>query len=397
MTSVTEQYEAYPYPARDPADEKRRLIVGSPSTPIEIDHFIFGGQRDWSKPIKILVAGGGTGDALIQMAQILTTLKKPYEITYLDLSVAARNIAEARAKMRGLTGITFVTGSLLDAPDHGTFDYIDCCGVLHHLPDPDAGFGALRAALAVGGGIGMMVYAPLGRSGVYPLQAAFGTLFDGMPAVEKLAAARALFQKVPAEHPFRANNLLGDHNASDAGFFDLLLHSQDRAYTVTDLLAAIDQADLELVSFLQPGLYNLSRLTPVPAHLSAAQSMAVAEQLRGTMKTHVCYVTAKGAGKHPADGTKMTAVPHLLGAPAAKIAQRVAAGKGLNLTVANEKMNLMLPRETAVVIEMVNGKRNLADIARARKLDPVRFSKLWKLVDTAFGDWGLIYYSAIQK
>ena len=73
MSKVTEQYEAFPYPDRDPADEKTRLIRGSPSSPVEIDHYLFAGQRDWSKPLRALVAGGGTGDALIQLAQMLTS------------------------------------------------------------------------------------------------------------------------------------------------------------------------------------------------------------------------------------------------------------------------------------------------------------------------------------
>src|SRR6056297_2647844 len=69
VSEVRAQYEAYPYPARDPAEEKKRLITGSPSHVLEVDHFVFEGARDWSKPLRVLVAGGGTGDALIQLAQ----------------------------------------------------------------------------------------------------------------------------------------------------------------------------------------------------------------------------------------------------------------------------------------------------------------------------------------
>jgi len=189
MNDVQSQYEAYPYPARDPLDEAKRLIMGSPSHPLEMDHYLFGGMRDWSKPLRALFAGGGTGDGLIQLASLLTKAGKPYDITYLDLSSASRATAEARAKQRSLKGITFLTGSLLDAPNLGLFDYIDCCGVLHHLPDPAAGFGALRAALAKGGGMGMMMYAPYGRSGVYPLQE--GVVGHGLE-LERLLHACAL-------------------------------------------------------------------------------------------------------------------------------------------------------------------------------------------------------------
>ena len=37
--AVRAQYEAYPYPARDPGDEAQRLITGSPSHLLEIEHF----------------------------------------------------------------------------------------------------------------------------------------------------------------------------------------------------------------------------------------------------------------------------------------------------------------------------------------------------------------------
>ena len=44
MNDVINQYDAYPYPERKPEDERKRLIVGSPSHPLEIDHFCFKGN-----------------------------------------------------------------------------------------------------------------------------------------------------------------------------------------------------------------------------------------------------------------------------------------------------------------------------------------------------------------
>jgi len=51
-----------------------------------------------------------------------------------------------------------------------TFDQIVCTGVLHHLPDPDAGLRALRGVLNADGAMHLMVYAPYGRTGIYMLQ-----------------------------------------------------------------------------------------------------------------------------------------------------------------------------------------------------------------------------------
>ena len=142
---VRDQYEAYPYPERDPADEAKRLISGSPSDLHEINHYVFGGRLDTAKPFRALVAGGGTGDGTIMLAQMLAWRDSPAEIVYLDLSEAALEVTRARAAARGLANLRFVRGSLLDLPNLGlgAFDYIDCCGVLHHLPEPAAGLAIL--------------------------------------------------------------------------------------------------------------------------------------------------------------------------------------------------------------------------------------------------------------
>ncbi|MBT3495074.1 MAG: class I SAM-dependent methyltransferase, partial [Rhodospirillaceae bacterium] len=63
---VQAQYEAYPYPAREPGDEAHRLITGSPSHILEIEHFVFAGGR--AGDLRALVAGGGTGDGAIMLA-----------------------------------------------------------------------------------------------------------------------------------------------------------------------------------------------------------------------------------------------------------------------------------------------------------------------------------------
>ena len=52
--AVKQQDDVYPHPARDPANEMDELMISSPSHPLEIDHFIFGGKRDWSQPTRIL-------------------------------------------------------------------------------------------------------------------------------------------------------------------------------------------------------------------------------------------------------------------------------------------------------------------------------------------------------
>ena len=75
---VRDQYEAYPYPARDPKDEGKRLIAGSPSNLAEIDHYVFAGRGEFAKPFRALVAGGDTSShAARQLGLSALTLATP--------------------------------------------------------------------------------------------------------------------------------------------------------------------------------------------------------------------------------------------------------------------------------------------------------------------------------
>jgi len=394
MSDIKEQYEAYPYPERDPKDEKKRLITGSPSHPLELDHHLFGGQRDWSGTTRILVAGGGTGDALIQLAQVLTSARRYYEITYIDLSTASRKIAEARAKMRGLSGITFITGSLLDAAQYGPFDYIDCCGVLHHLPEPQKGFDALAAALKPDGGIGLMVYAPYGRSGVYPLQEAFGALTKGLPPQEQLARAKSMFKALPDGHPFKRNPHLVDHNQSDAGFYDLLLHSQDRPYTIDQLAASLDAAGLAFAGVPQSYLYDLSRFTTPPEDMDIMTTMALAEKLDGTIKTHVVYARSVGAAPQVA-GQNDRAVAHLKGVSGVAMAQAVAANGQIPVTLSGVKHIVALPKQAASILAGIDGCRDIAALRAGAGLDPMAWAATWPKTSRSLEQFGLLLYSRL--
>lgn len=398
MSQVAEQYEAYPYPARDPADEGRRLITGSPSHPLEMDHFLWGGQRDWSRPLRALVAGGGTGDALIQLAAVLKAAGRPYEITYVDLSRAARNIAEARARVRKLDGITFVTASLLDAPDLGRFDYIDCCGVLHHLPDPQAGFDALAAALAPGGGMGLMVYAPYGRSGVYPLQEAFGTMTRGMTPEARLKLARAVYAGLPEGHPFRRNPHLVDHEQGDAGFYDLLLHSQDRPFSIGELLDSLARAGLAYAGAPMAALYDPARFMPEGADslvdLDEGERMGIAEKLDGTIKTHVIYAVRQGQTPTKAGATP-DAVPHLKGVAGPDLARQVERKGEVSLTRGAVKTTLAIGRAAAPLLARIDGRRSLAQIATEVRMDNFAFNALWRPVERALVGQGVLLYSRL--
>src|SRR3989440_2987619 len=171
LQSVKDQYEAYPYPLRNPEDEKMRLENSWHDFLEVINFYCFKGKQNFSGPFRALVAGGGTGDQTIFLAEQLRYNRRA-EIVHLDFSEKCNEIAKRRAEVRKLVNITWVHGSVLDLTSLklGPFDYINCVGVLHHLEDPKAGLQALRSVLKDGGAMSLMLYGKYGRTGVYQLQ-----------------------------------------------------------------------------------------------------------------------------------------------------------------------------------------------------------------------------------
>lgn len=393
MTDATDarlaaQYEAYPYPARDPADEAKRLVIGSPSHLREIDHWVFGARRPASQPLRALVAGGGTGDGAVMLAQQLVRAGRPGHVTYLDRSAAAMAVARARAAARGLE-VAFHAGSLLDLAGSGLgpFDYIDCCGVLHHLPDPAAGLAALLSVLAPGGGLGLMVYAPHGRTGVYMLQDALALLAPGgEPPATRLDTARRMMRHLPDSAWLARNTLFADHlTGGDAGLYDLLLNPRDRAYDVPALHALLHGAGLAATCWMEPMRYDPAvylpdaRLRARIATLGPVERAALAEALCGNMSTHVVYATRAADAPAAPDGTAPAAVPVMREMDGAELARHIRPDGTLPILFDGLRVPVPLPPLAPAMLALVDGQRSVGAIgeALAGRVPPPAFAKAW--------------------
>ncbi|MBL6952238.1 MAG: class I SAM-dependent methyltransferase [Alphaproteobacteria bacterium] len=372
--TVRAQYEAYPYPARDPADEAHRLITGSPSHILEIEHFVFAGGRAGN--LRALVAGGGTGDGAIMLAQQLAD-RGAGTVTYLDMSAASLAVAKGRAEARGLGNISFHHGSLLDLPGLGwaPFDYIDCCGVLHHLDAPEAGLAALVSVLAEHGGLGLMLYGELGRTGVYPAQRAIARLAAAPTAApptapERLALARRLVEALPVGNWLKRNDYLSDHLAGDdAGFYDLLLHSRDRAYLVGEIVDMAAAAGLSISGFLPAGAYDPGHYLDDPdlrdraAALPQQERWALAEELSGAMKTHVFYAVRPGNEQSgAAQGFAPAMVPVLHEIAPDRLAASLAKAPRLTATLGGVERQFQVCDGAAAMVALIDGRRSLRQI-----------------------------------
>ena len=387
---LAEQYETYPYPRRDPRDEAKRLVVGSPGHLLEVDYWVFGATRPAARTLNVLVAGGGTGDATIMLAQQLATAGRPGAVTWLDRSGPALKIAQARAAARGLTNIAWQQRSLLDLPASGLgpFDYIDCCGVLHHLPDPAAGLRALLSVLAPGGGLGLMVYAPHGRTGVYMLQDALRLL---APAVEpppvRLDVARRVLRHLPETAWLRFNRGFAEHmEKDDAGIYDLLLNPRDRAYDVPALHALLAEAGLDVAAWMEPARYDPLPLLPDPRlrgrveRLGGLERATLAEALTGNMPVHVVYCRRAAEPVRRADPLAADAVPVTREVTGEALAGAIRPDGVMGMVFDGLRLPVALPSLAPAILRLVDGRRSVGAIGAAlgeRGIGAEAFGRGW--------------------
>lgn len=252
VTSIVKsQYAELPYPPRNPADERVRLLPTLVDDLDSLSHYGFGGEP-LPEPFNVLVAGGGTGDSTVFLAEQLKDRES--RIVQVDLSRSSLKVVAARLAARGLLGrVELVEGSLLDLDklDIGLFDYVNCTGVLHHLEDPEEGLRSLVSVLAPGGLLGLMLYGTYGRFPIYPLQELLRIVAPSSDhTTDRIAVARRLLERLPPSHWLKRGpdmQAFGVELQTDSGLFDLLLHSQDRSYTVAELYELLEESGLVLV------------------------------------------------------------------------------------------------------------------------------------------------------
>jgi SAM-dependent methyltransferase len=284
---VQEFYERYPYPPPDANLDGYRRRWQEPQRRRAEHHLLWPG-RPYRDDHSILIAGCGTSQAAKY------ALRWPAaQVTGIDVSVASVRGTEQLRRTHGLTNLQVHQLPIARAHELATrFDLIVCTGVLHHLADPDAGLAALRDVLAPGGAMHLMVYAPYGRAGIYMLQKFCRRLgiraHDG--EIQQLMAA---LQRLPPGHPLQQLLREAPDFRQEAALADAILHPRDRAYSVPQVLAFVEQAGLTFGRWLRQASYSprcgvMAQLpqTSRLCALSMAAQYAAVELFRGTMVRH---------------------------------------------------------------------------------------------------------------
>ncbi|BAQ66304.1 bifunctional 2-polyprenyl-6-hydroxyphenol methylase/3-demethylubiquinol 3-O-methyltransferase UbiG [Geminocystis sp. NIES-3709] len=245
------------------------------------------GIKPSQEKIRILDAGCGTGSGTEYLV-----LHNPYaDITAIDISENALATAQKRLEKSGVLNnfqgtITFKQLPLESVDNlEGTFDLINCVGVLHHLPEPETGIKALAKKLALGGIMHIFVYGELGRWEIQLMQKAIALLQGDKRGdyVDGVKVGREIFATLPENNRLvtKEKQRWQWENQRDECFADMYVHPQEVDYNIDTLFEFINSSGLEFVGFSNPDTWQLERLIGKnPDLISRAKNLTPQQRYR---------------------------------------------------------------------------------------------------------------------
>ena len=263
------------------------------------------GMKPKTQDIRILDAGCGTGSG----TDYLIHLNPEAEVTAIDLSEKALEVAQQRCQRSGVIDkqakpVKFLNLKLEEATQlEGEFDFINCVGVLHHLPEPEKGIQAIAQKLKPGGILHIFVYAELGRWEISLMQKAIALLQGDKRGDYRdgVKVGREIFAHLPENNRLlqQEKKLWSLENHRDESFADMYVHPQEIDYNVETLFDLIEASGLDFVGFSNPKYWQLDRLVGESSelmsrakHLSDRQRYRLIELLDPSL-THYEFFLAK--------------------------------------------------------------------------------------------------------
>ena len=242
---VKSQYEENPYPRWRYANRSQELkfsinqAINSEVKPNSINPLVKSNQ------LKILIAGCGTGNQIIQAERF-----KNAQITAIDISKSSLSYAQRKINELKINNIEIIQMDILEVSllEH-EYDIIMCSGVLHHMNNPINGLKALLKVLKKEGYIKLGLYSEIARQDIIKAR--------------KYIANNNILRNKEGIKVFRedviSNNVKQIQNIKNWNDFyttsecrDLCFHTQEHRFTITQLKEALHSNKLQFLGFYLP-------------------------------------------------------------------------------------------------------------------------------------------------
>ncbi|MBM4320038.1 MAG: methyltransferase domain-containing protein [Deltaproteobacteria bacterium] len=256
LAQVEGHYDRFPYP-----DPRFVAAPDNPRAALAALEWDVGRGRPprFAEEMAIWVAGCGTLEATevalrFPAARLLAT----------DVSRTTLEQAEAIARSAGVDRRIEFLRHDLSTPLGGEaqFAYIDCIGVLHHLPEPERGLETLARALHPDGVLDLMVYQEGHRRIYLAFRQALALLAGGSSGEERVALAVRLARELGRSPRGAASvrqvlrELAEQAGSRPSAFADTLLHPHEHTYTPRRIVELAARAGFAMAGLAYPHLWE---------------------------------------------------------------------------------------------------------------------------------------------
>lgn len=206
----------------------------------------FNGERSPPSAKKILLAGCGS------FSPYPTAMaNKEAEIIALDLSRKNLDRARLHTLIHRCFNVSFIEGDLTkpnEALKKKHFHFIDCYGVLHHIPEAASALKTIYSLSASGALIRLMVYSTCARRSAQSIRTAMKMLH-----IHEVGELRNIYRKAKDDSRFKQYMDSAYEARFDSGIADMFLHPYAKTYTIDQLLEFLDMAGFEPLMFIHRG------------------------------------------------------------------------------------------------------------------------------------------------
>lgn len=212
-------------------------------------------QRQAGASVSILVAGCGTGQHAIEVAQRF----RDAQVLAIDLSLSSLAYAKRKSQELGLTNIEYSQADILELGALGrSFDLIESAGVLHHMTDSYAGLKTLLSLLRPGGFMMVGLYSEIARRDILRARR-FIAARKFQPVPEQIRQCRQEIMALPEEGGLASLLKLSDF-FSVSTCRDLLFHVQENYLSLAEIDNYLRAERLTLLGFeINPGVLQAYR------------------------------------------------------------------------------------------------------------------------------------------
>jgi 2-polyprenyl-3-methyl-5-hydroxy-6-metoxy-1,4-benzoquinol methylase len=266
LEKIRQQFDTAPYPA-DPLEHFSNTDLPLLYVHSLVTSYYLRNQKFTETEGKVILdAGCGTGYKSLLLAYANPEAK----IIGIDLSEESIKLAKQRLQYHDFKNVEFQAISIEDLhPLSLKFDYINCDEVLYLLPDPSGCLKAMKSVLKPDGIIRVNLHSSLQRAPLFQSQEVFNQmgLMDQNPSEVEIELVIEIMKAL--KNNVWAKMLTWRPSYEEDKWLILrnYLLQGDKGYTIPEMFSVLKAAELEFISMVNWGRWNLMDLFNEPDNL----------------------------------------------------------------------------------------------------------------------------------